>query len=586
MDQLSFCTETQQRVVRFLYDENVQYQPVLDRLMAWIATDSIESLRGKLMQTKGHVQSGKSHFIRIFSVLCATFGISSLIVVRNLTDDAEQLSRGYTDLFQRLAEAVPDATVTDKITIVLSNAKSLQRHVTKRDVALIVDENDSVDSTDKAVKTRCLALLKQHAFCYMGVTATSLDPLLKDNIVPEHVFILPTPVGYKGVRDILQHTHLLSEKTMFSNGVKDDLCLHNPEWIALVDALMTRPRLETQGKTYPHLWLSNMGRTIQPYLALQLALTKTHPGLTTLVYNGKGVTLAYGGQTPVLYKKPIAWCLQWLKTNGGAQAYPHIMIFSGELAGRGISFTDMDHEWHLTGMYLVSSSKTDEVELIQKIRLCGIYKDDLPLELHTTASIKTDVEKAYLRQEELMHVMLTRMEGFRDTMASITLHKEKFTKRSMTKHQTLSLKRTKKPSASEWNVAVYQGVELPPSDYYALQQKAEPTEEERVQWTETHTVANEPVVESENGEWYIEESDMKSELEKRTYHHILHFFEENYASTVFRSKITTYVQDEEQCSDDVARSRMEKVFDHKKQVVVKEGLCIKKQGSRWMVRLV
>lgn len=588
--KLSFCTPRQANIISFLFQENPQYNEILGRLMAWIiSSKSIDSLRGKLMQTKGHVQSGKSNFMRIFSILCATFGIPSLIVVRNLTDDAEQLARGYTDLLKRLVLSVPDANIKfggsdSMIQIVLSNAIALKKNLNKKEYVLIIDENDAVDSTEKAEKTRCLTLLKQNSFCYMGVTATSLDPLLKDNITPEHIFVLPTPDGYKGIHDIMKCTKILSQKAIFSGGVKDDLINNNPEWIELLDTILARPLMKTNTH-YPHIWLSNMGRTIQPYLSLQQTLCRTHPTLTTLVYNGKGVTMSLNGQLPVLYKKSIAWCLQWLKTNGGALTYPHIMIFSGELAGRGISFTDMDYEWHLTGMYLVSSDKTDEVELIQKIRLCGIYKDDLPLELHTTQSIKTDIEKAYLRQEELMHTMMKRMDGFRDTLHTITMHKEKFTKRHTTKHQPLGLKRTKKASEAEWNVSVYQGVELPPPEYYELQSIANPTEEEREQWKKEHHVEEEEI-ESEQGEWFIEESDMGSDLERRTYQHILTYFEENYNAMVFRAKITSYIKEQELCKDDVARSRIEKVFDHKKQIVVKDGFCIRKQGKRWMVRKV
>ena len=597
MEQLAaFCTPTQLNIIAFLFQESNnhegQYDVILLRIMEWIGSvSSIQGLFGKTMQTKGHVQSGKSNFIRVFSLVCAAFRIQSLVIVRNLMDDAEQLMRGYTDLLSRLIVAVPDAAYikvgdNELIQIVLSNPSALKRHVGNTAYALIVDENDTVDSTDRAEKTRRLSLLKQTAFCYMGVTATALDPLLKDNITPSHMFVLPTPTGYKGIRDILTQTRILTQNAVFSGGVKDDLVANNPEWCFLVDEMMTRPVLESNSTVYPHIWLSNMGRTIQPYLTLQETLRLSHTALTTLVYNGKGVTISAHGQVPVVHKQTIAWCLQWLKTNGGVASYPHIMIFSGELAGRGISFTDMDHEWHLTGMYLVASDKTDEVELIQKIRLCGVYKDNLPLELHTTQSIKTDIEKSYLRQEELMTRMLAQTDGFRDTLATLTLHKEKFTKRHVTKNEKCRIKRTKTVSLEEWDVSVYQGTELPPRDYYELQGLEPPTDSERLQWRDTHHAAEiVDATNSTNGEWFISETDMGTDLERRTYRHIIDFFELNYQTTVFRAKITAYIQEQEQCKDDVARSRIEKVFDHKKDIV-EEGLCIKKHGHRWTVRHV
>ena len=195
-----------------------------------------------------------------------------------------------------------------------------------------------------------------------------------------------------------------------------------------------------------------------------------------MVYNAKGVTLGYEGKLEKR-SESIAECLQWCKEEGGVDRFPYILIFSGQLAGRGISFTDTDYEWHLTVLYLIVSKTCDEMELIQKIRLCGRYADTFPLELYTTSAIYSDLIKAYCRQEEIVVSLAKPSEvGCKEQLQDMTLFHDKFTKRPILKKGKCTVKASDEMSPSEWSTEVYDGTRYPPTEAFALYGAEQPTQ--------------------------------------------------------------------------------------------------------------
>lgn len=53
----------------------------------------------------------------------------------------------------------------------------------------------------------------------------------------------------------------------------------------------------------------------------------------------------------------------------------HIVIISGKMAARGISFVSTDYKWHLTHQYYVPAKSTNMDIIMQNLRLCGCYPE-------------------------------------------------------------------------------------------------------------------------------------------------------------------------------------------------------------------
>jgi hypothetical protein len=85
-------------------------------------------------------------------------------------------------------------------------------------------------------------------------------------------------------------------------------------------------------------------------------------------------------------------------------------------------------------LYFIAGKQTTEALLLQIAgRLCGIFKDDIPLRIHSNACV--DIKKAYWNQEELFERARKAVgELYKDTIPEIPLSKNKFTKRQLGKN--------------------------------------------------------------------------------------------------------------------------------------------------------
>jgi len=409
---------------------------------------------------KGHVQSGKTNFMLCASVLMIWHGVSMVIVTRNLQSDVSQLLSRWEEMKpipHLKVKIIKSSTSKKKVSgpalfICLGNNSSLERirTLTKgTPYMVLVDEVDSMDIARDSFRSEQLTLLKQSASCVFGISATMMEPLSKETILPKHIILLKPNEDYKGMEDITFHALHMPSK--FIATIKGNILEENHDLMPFLQEFQLRPPNE-----FPIIGLINVCRTIQPYLELQKQITEDM-NLTTLVYHGKGITLGY--ENKIEHRADtISEVLSWLKTNGGVERFPRILIFSGDLAGRGISFTDKEYEWHLRVLYLIVASTTDEPELIQKIRLCGRYQDNHSLELYTTQEIYIDLMKAYHRQEEIVSTLLSKESEeseCKTIMSNMVMYKEKFTKRKMTKHTELLIQKTNTMNESEWSMDCY-----------------------------------------------------------------------------------------------------------------------------------
>jgi hypothetical protein len=345
-------------------------------------------------------------------------------------------------------------------------------------VALIIDEVDAVDSLD-AAKVAVLKQLQEKAGFVMGVSATILDALCKNDVSSSQMFTLPAPTnGYKGLDAIrfvsIQGEYSGTDKKPIFRDENQDLAKWLEDYERHVPFVM-------EGKQYPHMGLVTVSRSIEGMKSIQEAIRGLK--IATLLHTGEELRFCIDGEykVPLLYKKGteerVFWkgtieagwvvqrakpslrsCIQYLK-HYGAELFPRILIISGDLAGRGLSFTSEDHEWHLTEQFFLCSDSCDEPELLQKIRLIGRYKDELPLTLYTTEAIWSDLQKADLHVEEVWSRTESSALSSQKALEQMSLHQSKFTKRHMTKHYGNPVEKSSVWDEQEWFAGEREGEE-------------------------------------------------------------------------------------------------------------------------------
>lgn len=85
-------------------------------------------------------------------------------------------------------------------------------------------------------------------------------------------------------------------------------------------------------------------------------------------------------------------------------SFKNILIVTGKLACRQISYVCDEYKWHLSHMRILrAKTGGDCTDMIQQMRLCGIYKsDNIPLSLSVKATEFDDLNKAYKLQQNMI----------------------------------------------------------------------------------------------------------------------------------------------------------------------------------------
>lgn len=429
----------------------------------------IPSFEQKYISVKGHVQSGKTLFMIHATQYFIEQKISCAFILRNSFADREQLYNRLNDIYPypHIIKKVNGKPFSEKkqsiphILFSLANSSNLKKLTNKLSSStvpyvLFIDEVDAVDF-GSSVKMEFILDLKQQAWCTFGISATIMDTLFRENITPDHLLVLNVPQNYRGILNI-KTVPFFSDDFLFSSKKNDNLS-DIPELCAFIDNYIHTNHTDDTNDTNhtPKICLFNICRCIEPYYRLQTDLSHKYPNLTTLVYNGQGVTYKKG-EEEWTKKITISQALQFVKEN--KKDHHPLLIFSGDLAGRGISFVSEDYQWHLTDEVLIVAESTDEPDLIQKIRLCGCYDDDIPLTLYTTEKTINDLKKAFYRQEEYISECLKYKENkkiCRSIICDYPMSYSKFTTRKMTKdHVAYPLNKVKKNTGWSYDLESYE----------------------------------------------------------------------------------------------------------------------------------
>ena len=445
----------------------------------------------KYIVVKGHVQSGKSKFMICASHYFIQKGLSVVILLRNMREDRLQLYNRFVQFNDRHRQYLtPHHLVKNlknkkrekkqSIYLPLGNYSSIQSTISrligdennenKTEYVLFIDEVDAVDSGGNAKKSEPLRQLKDHAKYIFGVSATTMDPFGKEHINVNDVILLTPPASYKGVINKSVNMIPVDKKCKYTGKVDADLFQTDVGLYSFLDDFKdaSSQHNTSSGVNHPRICLINICDSIQPCFNAQEKIGEQFPNIVTIVYNSKGTVVRKGDQELYNNNDSISVCLQRLKD---ANITNPIVIFSGELAGRGISFVSSDFMWHLTDQRLLISGACSEADLIQKIRLCGVYHDEMPLTLYTTQAIIDDLVKASFRQEEYIHEMLENKDEnddkktCKELIEEMPISKEKITRRKMTKDKTISFKLNVVKDDRRWPIGVYKKRSAPTEVY-------------------------------------------------------------------------------------------------------------------------
>jgi hypothetical protein len=99
-------------------------------------------------------------------------------------------------------------------------------------------------------------------------------------------------------------------------------------------------------------------------------------------------------------KAGIKHALQYFKNR--ARPSTHILIIAGLMVGRGLNIVSSDYQWHVSHQILRVSDTADVADLIQKLRLLGVFRDSTPLKLFLTKKESENLKRGHLLHNTLL----------------------------------------------------------------------------------------------------------------------------------------------------------------------------------------
>jgi thymidine kinase len=414
-----------------------------------------ESKRSRMIF--GTMQSGKTSLIIATAIYYSRYNIPVFVILQNSDDARSQFfNRINTQIASFNGIVNNKTTVKQKkglskkefrrssagnsqlITVLLRNSTDIgfcNEMIEGSDprYILIIDESDFTDSGKECACDIEIEKLKENASVIWNVSATPMVTLMKETIACKKVYITQKPAGYKDLFNIEYNDLPLTCE--HSNNADDDP-LEKDENISsyLLNFEKTEPFfISIRNQSHPNISLMRVGRVIEPQQKVAMWISENTPNITVATFNGgeNGITLRgkgigkysivlSNGVSSVVSKingkyvhkfrnTHISFILEFMQEYG-VDRFPRIVILAGQLADRGISFSASHYTtceennevpWHLTEMYYTLSDSSCQPTILQTAgRLCGIYKDDIPLKMYTNG--RPDIIKAYTCQEELI----------------------------------------------------------------------------------------------------------------------------------------------------------------------------------------
>jgi hypothetical protein len=406
----------------------------------------------------GKPQAGKSEFTFGVALMCRLYNIAPIMILRNFSKDAVQMCRKFERFIKRYNNymenqgfpslsmksiGVNDLMKDSKdLIICLYNGYQLSKlNKLYNDIkyTLLIDEADAIgygeikqgDDKPKYHAASEYNILLGSAQQTWEISATVWDILYGNcNLMSNNIVIVRPQNSYKGIRDGVQFIPLTHKIGKWSRGI--DILEADPNieniYIELsklssfnsnrYNCLLDHPVIILHKSYvwqyhhdifmkmfYRHPILSKKWTVIvEDSRACQL-YSWCLKGLSVTIDNEKITdTSGKGKFTFTKNSIDIQVILQYLIDNGGSEKFPHIVIKTGQQAGRSRSYVSCDGNWHLTHEYLVPAKNgRNMADLIQAVRLCHNRPDSIPLVLYAPEIICKEIQKADIIQDEQLY---------------------------------------------------------------------------------------------------------------------------------------------------------------------------------------
>jgi hypothetical protein len=400
--------------------------------------------RTKLIE--GPVQCGKSNIIcGIATYNALVEKKTTIIIVRNLMGDYKQLKSKFVENGSFAQFNIPVIYTRGKvdkqflkialtgekpaIIISLSNATQLKTlnmvlgKIKKFKFDLIVDEADDLayKKAPGMPYIKEFEVLRPKAKQLFLISATVYTPLFKDyNLQSDSIYRIVAPSNYKGVDDINFKPIRFDVKNLEAHN-----CIQFYKNFGTYETF-GNSIIDNDGSTYNHPLIFLHKTTVHVnFHAVGLNVFATNPELKeywcAISYNGNGIHIYHSSLTSLkeltingvkgsksngIFEFKgliIGEILQFLKDEDpDASIFTHIVIIAGKLADRGVNFVSSDFKWHLTHQVLHIPERYVASSLVQSIRLCGRYDDNIPLTLYTSQSNINNLRKSLKIQNDLV----------------------------------------------------------------------------------------------------------------------------------------------------------------------------------------
>ena len=456
LEQKNQQKQTKNEVQEFLKQKIAFFRPEHNPTIFDDLESSDLEVSNKLIA--GLIQSGKSNVICGLALyLTRGLGLSVVVLLRNYNADYEQLRSKFESEYDTIPFYAGDRTQLrhmfkgdPKVIICIENEKQMIRldeEINKLNPSfvLIADEVDSVCYKADETGQRIMAFesIKSKSSQFIGVTATSYVMLYKEHLLTNRaIYRVPVDPCYKGI-DYLIGTNSIEElPNNFDFKLKTitpavwELSEDMEQFYTRIANIAPFEEKEVGGNAthQPVIVLQTTETEIKKQFQCMGALAR-HPvfkkEFSIIVYNGEGVYLYspqrldneiigdegeltegilpndryshYISDCNVLHfkKAGIKHALQYFKNR--EQTPSHIIIIAGLMVGRGLNIVSSDYQWHLTHQILRVSDNADISDLIQKLRLLGIFKDSLPLRLFLTKREATNLKKGHFLHNTLLN---------------------------------------------------------------------------------------------------------------------------------------------------------------------------------------
>lgn len=356
----------------------------------------------------GPPQSGKTQKLAECIDSCITTH-SVVLVIRNLITDKGQLENKLKKLSNFKIHDDPakfEKYDGNSVLIIQWNKTQLtkaNKSIT-RPFFLFTDESDDIGYKNSGIVSDLYEEFKTKSTGHYEVTATPWDVLYgNDDLDVKNVLIVKPSENFRGIDDyVFSQYEITSNNTI--NDIIDDYYLSKAsDNFSSQPAIILHKNGNRQAKhTDFIMWIANHSVLKTIYTVI------VEDGRGFQLYcphlESNGIITINGAD----YKETeentnyfnnisnknldIQELLQWLKTSN-IMGITHIIIKTGNQAGRSRSYVSADGQWHLTHQFLYNSRDIPIPDLIQGLRLSHTLGGNNTLEL--TAPVKTikDIKK-------------------------------------------------------------------------------------------------------------------------------------------------------------------------------------------------